>query len=221
MAACCAAMQRGHLARGHEVERLGERLLVEQACRIREALHVVRPGGRGHVTRLHARPAVETPALRCGHLCSCRPPVPGPRPSQSRASPAALLIADAATRIHVELVKVHHVGTGCLRAELIFLAWCAAKIGRLLTRAPKRSREAEILSVLPLRASASLSAFYGVGGRVFQKGSDDTQGAFFIHNTHNTQTVTRVFHIHPSEQSQGQLLHMHNARPKTMRSNAS
>jgi hypothetical protein len=157
MAACCAAMQRGHLARGHEVERLGERLLVEQACRIREALHVVRPGGRGHVTRLHARPAVETPALRCGHLCSCRPPVPGPRPSQSRASPAALLIADAATRIHVELVKVHHVGTGCLRAELIFLAWCAAKIGRLLTRAPKRSREAEILSVLPLRASASLS----------------------------------------------------------------
>ena len=79
------------------------------------------------------------------------------------------MIADAATRIHVELVKVHHVGTGCLRAELIFLAWCAAKIGRLLTRAPKRSREAEILSVLPLRASASLSAFYGVGGRVFHR----------------------------------------------------
>lgn len=48
-------MQRGHLARGHEVERLGERLLVEQACRIREALHVVRPGGRGHVARLQRR----------------------------------------------------------------------------------------------------------------------------------------------------------------------
>ena len=61
-----------------------------------------------------------------------------------------LLIADAATRIHIELVKVLHVGTvACGRSHKFWHgAQLGAKIGRLLTRAPKRSREAEILRVL-------------------------------------------------------------------------
>jgi hypothetical protein len=62
-----------------------------------------------------------------------------------------LLIADATTRIHVELVKVLHVGTvACGRSHIFWHgAQLGAKLGRLLTRAPKRSREAEILRVLP------------------------------------------------------------------------